>query len=95
MSLLSFTRLFVSRVVPLTQRAIIEHLQDGAPVLDPWRRIVAINPAALGDLRAVERAAHRLKSSSALVGVPMLPELCDQLVRIASEFAYVRVLLST
>ena len=35
--------------------------------------------AAHGDLLAIQRAAHRLKSSSALVGAPLLSELCDQL----------------
>jgi len=35
--------------------------------------------AAHGDLLAIQRAAHRLKSSSALVGARLLSELCDQL----------------
>ena len=34
---------------------------------------------AHGDLLAIQRAAHRLKSSSALVGAQLLSELCDQL----------------
>jgi CheY-like chemotaxis protein/HPt (histidine-containing phosphotransfer) domain-containing protein len=82
------------------------YLEDGAELLN-----VIASAAGLGDLRTVERAAHRLKSSSALVGMPTLAELCDRLEqamrtntpidlhalvdRIASEFAHVRVLLST
>jgi len=66
--------------------------------------------AARGDLLAIQRAAHRLKSSSALVDAPLLSELCDQLEhalrmnapidarehveRIAIEFARVKALLS-
>jgi CheY-like chemotaxis protein len=76
-------------------------LEDSADLLN-----VMASAAALGDGRAIERAAHRLKSSSALVGAPMLSELCDQLEqairtnapidlqeqvdRIAIEFAHVR-----
>lgn len=81
------------------------YLEDSAELLK-----VIVSSTALGDLRAIERAAHRLKSSSALVGMPMLAELCEQLEqalrsnvpidlraqveRIASELAHVRVLLS-
>jgi CheY-like chemotaxis protein len=66
--------------------------------------------AAHGDLLAIRRAAHRLKSSSALVGAQLLSDLCDQLehalrtnaridVReqvecITSEFARVKASLS-
>jgi two-component system, sensor histidine kinase and response regulator len=80
-------------------------LQDSAELLN-----LMASAAALGDLRAVGRTAHRLKSSSALVGAPMLAEQCDQLEqairtnapidlqaqvdRIASELTQVRVLLS-
>ena len=62
--------------------------------------------AADGDLLAIQRAAHRLKSSSALVAAPLLSDLCDQLEhalrtnapidvrehveRITSEFARVK-----
>jgi CheY-like chemotaxis protein len=85
----------------LTER----YLGDGADLLNAMA-----SAAALGDWRAVERAAHRLKSSSALVGASTLSELCDQLEQairsdtgidlpaqvdqIASEFASVRVLLT-
>jgi PAS domain S-box-containing protein len=66
--------------------------------------------AAGADLIAIQRAAHRLKSSSALVGAPLLSELCDKLEhalrtnalidvrehveRIVIEFARVKAALS-
>src|SRR5438552_3721601 len=34
------------QIVPFTHGAIIERLQDGVLVLDPWQRVVAMNPAA-------------------------------------------------
>jgi signal transduction histidine kinase/CheY-like chemotaxis protein len=49
-------------------------LEDSADLLN-----VMQSAAVLGDLRALQRAAHRLKSSSALMGAPTLSELCDQL----------------
>ncbi len=66
--------------------------------------------AAHGDLLTIQRAAHRLKSSSALIEAPLLSDLCDQLEhalrtnapidvrdhveRIAIEFAHVKAALS-
>jgi signal transduction histidine kinase/CheY-like chemotaxis protein/HPt (histidine-containing phosphotransfer) domain-containing protein len=66
--------------------------------------------AARGDLLAIQRSAHRLKSSSALIGAQVLSDLCDQLEhalrtnalidvaehveRIVLEFARVKVALS-
>jgi CheY-like chemotaxis protein len=66
--------------------------------------------AAHGDLLAIQRSAHRLKSSSALVGARLLSDLCDQLEHalrtnapinvqehveyIVSEFARVKASLS-
>jgi CheY-like chemotaxis protein len=51
-------------------------LDDTADLLNIMR-----SAAALGDVRAIQRAAHRLKSSSALVGAMILSELCDRLER--------------
>jgi signal transduction histidine kinase/CheY-like chemotaxis protein/HPt (histidine-containing phosphotransfer) domain-containing protein/PAS domain-containing protein len=71
---------------------------------------VMSSAATLGDMRTIQRAAHRLKSSSALLTATMLSELCDQLEhalrtnapidvrehveRITIEFARVKAALS-
>jgi PAS domain S-box-containing protein len=49
--------------------------------LDDATDLLRIMHVALedGDLLAIQRAAHRLKSSSALLAAPLLSDLCDQL----------------
>jgi HPt (histidine-containing phosphotransfer) domain-containing protein len=84
---------------------IARFLDDTANLLNDMRLA-----AARGDLLVIQRSAHRLKSSSALLGAQLLSELCDQLEhalrtnalidvhecieRIASEFARVKMALS-
>jgi PAS domain S-box-containing protein len=83
-----------------------------AHFLDDASGLLTIMQAAAesGDLIAIQRAAHRLKASSALLAAPLLSNLCDQLEQalrtnaaidvreqvecIRTEFARVKALLS-
>ena len=72
--------------MPFTHGAIIERLQDGVLVLDPWQRVVAMNPAA--ELIVGERCAA--------LGQPIGRVLADYpaLLELSSAAAEARIEIS-
>nr|PZN18407.1 MAG: hypothetical protein DIU80_22965 [Chloroflexota bacterium] len=59
---------------PWLTSLIASYIEDGAALLDSMRAA-----AARGDLRTLAQCAHRLKSSSALVGAAEVARLCEEL----------------